>query len=303
MQYPCIQLFGDFSLRTSSEEENRIGARKARELCSYLFLLRGRPHVRERLTALFWTDTPPSASRAYFRKALWQIQSALRCAGGSAEPLLLVDAERVQVNARASFWLDVAVFENTSQSVDGIPGEELSVCQAGALQQAVEIYHGDLLESWYYDWCFTERERLQHMYLTMLDKLMGYCTTRGQFEQGLRYGETALRYDATREQTWRRMMCLHYFAGDRDSALRRYERCEALLREELGLEPTEYTRSLHRQIRENQVIQPRRPDTRADPSSPSLRELYQRLSQLHLHLAELKTIVDLELVSIEPLIE
>ncbi|MEZ4660564.1 MAG: hypothetical protein R2911_23660 [Caldilineaceae bacterium] len=40
-----------------------------------------------------------------------------------------------------------------------------------------------------------ERERLQLIYLTLLDKLMGYCESQQLYEQGIAYGQTILRFD------------------------------------------------------------------------------------------------------------
>jgi len=40
------------------------------------------------------------------------------------------------------------------------------------LQEAVRLSYADLLEGWYQDWCLYERERLQNIYLLILDKLM-----------------------------------------------------------------------------------------------------------------------------------
>ena len=62
---------------------------------------------------------------------------------------------------------------------------------------------------WYEDWCLSEHERLQNMYLKMLDKLMGYCEAHGQVNSGLAYGEQVLRYDRASERTYQRMMRLY----------------------------------------------------------------------------------------------
>jgi len=42
----------------------------------------------------------------------------------------------------------------------------------------VEIYRGELLKGRHQDWCLYKRERMQHLYLAMLNKRKGglsYC--------------------------------------------------------------------------------------------------------------------------------
>lgn len=99
------------------------------------------------------------------------------------------------------------------------------------IQNAVQLYQGPLLEGWYQDWCLYERERLQSMYLAMLDELMGYCEVRHDYETGLLYGMGIMSYDWARERTHRRLMRLHYLNGDRAAALRQYEQCAVALKE------------------------------------------------------------------------
>jgi hypothetical protein len=91
------------------------------------------------------------------------------------------------------------------------------------------------------------------MYLSMLDKLLDYCEAQSEPEAGLMYGQQILRYDRARERTHRRMMRLHYLAGDRTSALRQYHSCVQALAEELDVGPAKSTVALYNQIRADQV--------------------------------------------------
>jgi DNA-binding SARP family transcriptional activator len=166
----------------------------------------------------------------------------------------LVEPEWVQINPQAQLRTDVTILEDAYHQVEEVPGERLSTAQVITLQDATALYHGDLLEGWYVDWCLFERERLQNLYLALLDKLMGYCETNRLYECGLHYGMMILRYDQARERTHRRMMRLFYLAGDRTAALRQYTRCVAVLKTELNVPPAASTVSLYEQIRADILI-------------------------------------------------
>lgn len=250
-----ISLFGKLCVRRNDRELPGIDACKAQELLSYLLIHRDRPHSREALAGLLWGETSTEKSRKYLRQALWQLQAALDDGAGGGG-VLTVEHDWVQLNSQVGVWLDVAVFEQAFTSVQG-SGGDISEQATELLHQAVRLYRADLLEGWYQDWCLYERERLQNIYLLILDKLMTHCEARRKFELGLLYGSLILRHDRARERTHRQLMSMQYHSGDRTAALRQYERCAAALEEELGVKPDSRTLALYRQIHEGNVQEAR----------------------------------------------
>src|ERR1051326_9088800 len=242
-------LFGRFRLERDGRPIEGIEAHKARELLGYLFVYRQRPQPREVLAEVLWKGQPATKSKKRLRQTLWKIKSALEVQGeGGAPDLLLIETEWIQLNASHLGWLDITEFERAFDGFKKKPVGELSGEDFAALEQAVSLYTGDLLEGWYQDWCLFERERFQTMYLMLLSKLIQYCEAHQLYEAGLAYGDEILRRDRAYELAHRRMMRLYFLAGDRTQAIRQYERCVAALREELELEPSERPRQLYDQI-------------------------------------------------------
>lgn len=304
MQKLSVTLFGKFGIRRDGRALSGFDSCKAQELFCYLLLHRERPHSRETLAGLLWGDIPTSQSKKYLRQALWQLQTALECSAESDEDrVLLVENEWVHVNSRACPWLDVAVFEQAFALSQGLPGERLDAQAAQALEVAVRLYEADLLEGWYQDWCLYERERLQNIYLAMLDKLMSYCETQRSYELGLIYGAHIIRYDRARERTHRQMMRLQYLAGDRTSALRQYERCVAALDEELGVKPDKSTQALYEQIRLDKLSDKAASEieieTGADPAPASLPEFLNRLKHLRAVLTDIQRQIQQDIRAVE----
>jgi DNA-binding SARP family transcriptional activator len=301
-----IQLLGKFCVRRNEQILDGFDARKVQELFCYLLLHRDHSLPRETLAGLLWPDTTTVQSKKNLRQALWQLQSAL---GSQSEPindrLLLVEPEWVQLNAQANFWLDVVVFEKTFNLVQKVPGQELDVQKVQALQDAVQLYQGPLLEGWYQDWCLYERERLQNIYLAMLDKLMSYCEDCYDYETSLLYGMRIMCYDRARERTHRRMMRLYYLLGDRAEALRQYERCAASLDEELGINPSKSTSALYRQIQADQLDESelrhvaKETNTSLEVSTPPLIDILDNLRYLQEALADLQKQVQQNIRKVE----
>lgn len=249
-----VLLFGKFQILYSGAELAGIEGRKTQELLAYLLVYRSRAHAREVLAETLWGESQRSQTRKYLRQALWQVQTALEpCIADDHTEPLVADPDWVQFNPVSSLWLDVAQFEDAYGRCQGMAGAELDTACVTGLSRAVQLYRGDLLEGCYQDWCIFERERLQNMYLAMLDKLIDWCLAHDEYEVGLGYADQILRYDRARERTHRRMMRLYYLAGDRTSALRQYAKLERALREELNVKPSQRSVLLRDQIRADAV--------------------------------------------------
>lgn len=247
-----VCLFGKLRIRRDGQVMGEFVCGKPQELLCYLLLHRASPLPRESLATLLWSDNSTAQSNQYLRQSLWKLQTKLNSQSDPSH-ILLVDPDWVRCNPQADLWLDVAAFEQAFAPVQGVSGQQLGAPEAQALQTAVELYQGDLLEGWYQDWCLCERERLRNLYLAMLHKLMGYCEAHSQYEQGLSYGETILSYDHAQERAHRAMMRLRYRSGDRTGAFRQYAHCVAALQEEFGVAPGTLTTTIYQQIRDDNV--------------------------------------------------
>ncbi len=273
-------LFGRFHAERHGQPVAGLDAARAQELLGYLLLNRARPHPRLALAALLWSDLPEPQARQYLRKTLWQLSVAINGSRPSPRELLAIEPEWVQLALDERAWLDVAQFEAAYERARDVPGQELAPGAAAELADAVALYRGDLLEGWYQDWCVFERERLERMYLIMLDKLMIYSESRGQYESGVAYGTLALRRDRARERTHRRLMRLHYLSGNRSEALRQFRRCAAALREELDVAPARQTRLLYERLLTDDGLDAAGPLATADPLPLTAEAAARQLEQL-----------------------
>ena len=243
-----VRLFGTLEIRRGLASELSLEGRKAQELFCYLLLARDRQCPREALAALLWPEAPPERAKKYLRQATWRIRTMLDSPTHRDGRVLTAGPEWLQIAADAAVWTDVEAFEAAAQGAAGVRAEALDAAQVLQLRKAVELYRGDLLESWYQDWCLFERERLQNVYLTLLDKLCFFYEQRSEPEPAIVLALRILRIDPAREHTHRSLMRLHLLAGDRTAALRQFVRCQAALRDELGVPPAAETARLYHAI-------------------------------------------------------
>ena len=243
-----LQLFGTGQARYCDHPLPGFPNQQSYLLLCYLLLNRHHPHHRERLAALFWSEYATTISRKYLRNALWRLRHALQSVGAPVDEYLLISDDSVSFVSSSRYWLDVEVFETTITRYQDLSRQESTPEQAAHLEEAVDLYVGDLLEGVYEDWCLYDRERLSLLHLNALSKLIVFHELNGTCERGLAYGERILARDHTREKVHRQMMRLYGLLGDRNAALAQYKRCVQVLREELGIPPMEETKLLYKRM-------------------------------------------------------
>ena len=294
-------------MRVNGRAFSGFESRKVRELFCYLLLHRDRPHPREVLADLLWDEGQTNQPNQCLRKTLWKLRTALDSQDTPlSDHLLLVEPDLVQFNSQAEVWLDVGAFEQAFNQVKNLTGKELDSQDATWLKEAVDLYHGGLQESWYQDWYLLERERFQHEYLIILDRLMEYCEARCEYAAGVVYGNIILGFAKARERTHRQLMRLHYLSRDRTAALNQYERCVQVLQEELGVKPARRTVMLYQQIVSDGASE-LNPDgglTSYQPAghATNLPDLIGRLKTIQTALVSLQQQVDQEIEAMEQIL-
>lgn len=214
---------------------------QAYQIFCYLLLSPMRPHLRETLSNLFWSEYPSPIARKYLRNSLWKLRQSFEAVQAKPEDYLMIDEDYISFISSSAYWLDIEEFEKIILKHQNIPVENLTPEMVGEVEYAVSLYKGDLLEGNFEDWCLVERERLSILHLKGLTSLMTYYESRRQSEKALAVGEKILKHDNTRESIHVQMMKLYYGLNDRDAAIRQYKRCKQILQEELSLQPMKET--------------------------------------------------------------
>lgn len=214
----------------------------------YLLLNRRASYTREQVAAAFWGDDPSSVALKNLRNTIWRLRQAFRSVGASVDDLISLQEEYIAFLDTDSYQLDIDQFESAARLCLYESGSELSDDKVALLENAVELYNGDLLEGIYEDWCLYERERLRLAFLNILTRLMDHHSRKGSYERGLGYGKRILLLDPTREKVHRQIMLIHWLSGSRESALLQYRSCCNILQTELGLKPAQETQQLYETI-------------------------------------------------------
>lgn len=214
----------------------------------YLLLNRHVSYTREQIATVFWGDDSPSVALKNLRNALWRLRQAFRTISASVDDLISIQENCIAFLDTDSYQLDIDQFEAAARLCLHESGTELSEDNVRLLENAVELYSGDLLDGIYEDWCLYERERLRLAFLNILDRLMDHHNRKGDHEHSLEYGKRILLLDPMRERVHRQIMLIHWLAGNREMALLQYRACCNIVQTELGLKPAQETQQLYETI-------------------------------------------------------
>jgi DNA-binding SARP family transcriptional activator len=244
-------MFGKLRVRSRNQTWDGPESCKVRELFCLLLSHPSSSYSREDVAEMLWEGCDSAHSKKNLRQTLWRLQS--ECEERldlQGQRLVSAPSERLSLNRAVDAWVDVSAFEDAYRLLQKsrAPDAQTDAQVMDAVRGAVNHYHGDFLEGCYQGWCVYERERLQSMYLTMLDRLIEDCLGRREYEEGVGYSQRILHHDPASERAHRQLMKLHCQAGDRTAAIRQYERCVNSLREELGVRPDRRTVELYEQL-------------------------------------------------------
>lgn len=240
-----IHLFGGLQVSRGEQALPGFPTQKSRGLFAYLALNHGRSHPRSTLVGRFWGDSPESVARKNLRTDIWRIRAVLEPQGVEPGSCLSVCHDEVALSPAVHHWLDIEEFENRLDQAAHADDDHAAVL----LRAAVDLYRGDLLEGLYDDWCIFERERLRLRYLEALERLIRHHHARGEWTDAAAYGQRLLQHDALREHVHRAVIRCHLALGDRAGALRQFETCARLLRQDLDVEPSPETLALAAEAR------------------------------------------------------
>ncbi len=238
-----LRFLGPITIEQDKEPVSGFRSRKALALLAYL-AIQDQPVPRERLADLFWQDLPESRGRANLSWVLHKLSSLL-------PDCLQADRHTIWFERSDRYWLDLDAFDELAakQEVD-------------ARAAAAELYRGEFLEGLYLQdclefeiWLVRERERWRQQVTHLLEEVIAYHERRGEYEPSLRFARRLLDLEPWREETHRLMMRLLAQNGQHSAALARYESCRRVLAEELDVEPSLQTRSLHERIQAASLAQ------------------------------------------------
>jgi predicted ATPase/DNA-binding SARP family transcriptional activator len=246
-----------------------LDRQKAVALLAYLALT-GRRHGREALAALLWPELEPARAYAGLRQALWALNAAL------GPGWVAGDRTGVTIDPGAEVELDATQFRAHLEAARHAPPG------VDDLRAAVALCRGELLDGLevrdspaFAEWRFFEAEAYGRDLAWALEALAAALAGDGAYDEAAAAARRRVALDPLHEPAHRALMRIYAAAGQRAAALRQFDECARVLRDELGAEPEPETQALYEAIRTLTSAHP--PSERSERLPPSPSERSERL--------------------------
>lgn len=248
-----IRLLGPFEVYRGAERisDSAWKTQKVKTLLKYLLLHRKHPVQQDELTDILWPDADPASGAGSLKAAIKSLRAALEpLQEGTRSQFIHRIGQAVQFIGSEHARTDLDEYEHLIAHAHDCVRERRASEAIRALEQAIALYRGDLFEDdRYEDWATLERERYREMQLEALSILADLYAQRRDYRRALETVQQVLALDRLRETAYQQYMRYALARRDRVAALRAYETCERLLREELGATPEVETTALYEQAR------------------------------------------------------
>jgi DNA-binding SARP family transcriptional activator len=215
-----LRLLGSFSLSIDSQPV--VVPMSVQRLVCFLALHDG-PLLRQHVAGSLWGDGTEHHANGSLRSALWRL-------GDLAHPIVETDRSRL------GFAPGIAVDLRASQALAHRVLDDAQELSQADLDHT--LLSEDLLPDWTEDWVLVQREHHTQLRLRALEALCRRLTAMRRFGQAVQAGMLAVSVEPLRESAQRVLVSAHIAEGNVAAAAKQCDLFRALLRDELGLEPS-----------------------------------------------------------------
>ncbi|MCL4558909.1 MAG: winged helix-turn-helix domain-containing protein [Deltaproteobacteria bacterium] len=218
------------------------------ELLQFLIVNHDRAVELDQISSVLW----PDAQGDYARQTLDTTIHRLRKLLDSTDAVRL-QAGRLVLNPKMC-WMDVVAFEHHLDKMDAIMDEKGDDARKGKVNAAVkavfDLYKGHFFSgSDLSPWAIRFRDRLHDRFLRFIEQAGGHYEGIGDRHRAIAMYQKGLETDSRVEFFYQRLMAIYKSSGRYAEAASMYVRCEAVLHETFGIEPSDRTKDLYRSLK------------------------------------------------------
>src|SRR5580765_7522767 len=235
-----VRLLGPFSVTSGGRAAGPWPRPSARRLCQLVLVSPGRRVSRDLACEELFPDLDPRAAARSVSKALSMARAALAGLDEPGEPgeraASLLEADLTHIWASAAVEVDATEHAQALRAALALgPGHERDDLLVAALADDGEL----LADEPYADWALRPRERLEALRQeARLALARDRAKGAGRAEAALAAWAAYAEHDPASEEAAAALIRAYFAAGQRELAVRAYERCRAALGElGLGLSP------------------------------------------------------------------
>jgi predicted ATPase/DNA-binding SARP family transcriptional activator len=249
-----LRLLGGFDARLNGHPIAGFTYNKMRALLAYLAVEREQDHNREALAALLWGSNDLKTARGNLRRTLFDLRRVLELPGNQ----IMFTSGKHTIRYIQNGYVDALDFTGN------MPASAENHVKAGQDEEKkIALYTGEFLAGLslpdspdFEDWLQIQRESMHRRTLAMLERLSNRYEQAANYSKALQFALRFTELEPWNEEAHRSVIRLYALDGQSSAAIVQYEACCRLLRNELGVLPSEETRILVGRVRSGELSSP-----------------------------------------------
>lgn len=244
--HPRVTVASELAGGGTEEPEVQWPFQRALEILAFLALARDFEAARDEIVEAVWAEETEESVEKNFHPSVSHVRGALSRAWQTAfdETLprpLVYEGGLYRLHGEIGWWIDAA-------EIARLLDMGRRCYDRGDVEGAVRhweagraLHRGPLLQGVYTPWVSLPRDRVQRVYLELLEASGEAYVKLGRLTEAMDSYRRILFEDPLRERIHVALMQIYGRQGRRDLVRRQYDRLTALLQEELGVQPLPQT--------------------------------------------------------------
>ncbi len=222
--------------------------KRAREIFCYIATRKNRRVAKDVLIEEFWGDEDLATVEKNFHPTISLIRKALNSRQALKQNFIIFRDGAYQLNPEFTYSIDSDDFLSFIASAEHAKREKDSNGLRKNLESAYSISRGEFMEGSYEDWAEDQRHFYKDQLARVLRGLAKLSVSEKRWGDALKYADETLKIDPYREDLHR--LVLRVLAAQKKSfaVKKHYEGMRALLKDELGIEPSAETNRLYQEL-------------------------------------------------------
>ncbi|MEQ1765643.1 MAG: bacterial transcriptional activator domain-containing protein, partial [Pyrinomonadaceae bacterium] len=179
-----------------------------------------------------------------FHPTISHIRKALNSRQTFKQNFIVFRDGAYQLNPELSYLIDAEEFDRLVADAEAAKREKDSERLRASLERSHKLYRGEFMPGIYEDWAEERRNYYSEQFARVTGALAKLSFAERRFADAMKFAAESLKLDPYREDM-HRLTLKTYVAQDKTPAAKKhFETMAALLKDELGIEPSAETRRL-----------------------------------------------------------